>query len=511
MKFAQTLSYWVHAGQKADFFRKYKKDVHEYTVSFASIFYKVMGIVFAVILIVMSFLPKVEETKPILRVAPFVAVYAVYMGLCFILFETIIKKHISASFHFTQITLLFFGILLLWLNVTTAETLAVFIPVYFVLFPLLVTVPIPILILDLLILYAISIAGTVLFKAPATIQEDIINITICMAAGFFIGCKNIRSRLMEIKTSSKEEKHNALQKSVIDALIDEYECLAMVDLDKDTIKIVLINDNFSINTDYLLKITSLSERVAEYAEKDVYEEDRARYLSIFNKKNVIEHMKHNDALIINFRVLRNGQTPYVQTKIIKDINAPMGANRFIMSHRSIDTEVKMEQMVSNAIKLASQDPLTGVNNRTAFERDKEEIEKKIISGELKQAGIVIFDVNWLKETNDYKGHAAGDELLKNVCKKICDIYKHSPVYRIGGDEFSVLLSSYDMRNRTHLLESVKRASSRKKDGISYAAGMAIYTKEDSSFDKAIVRADEEMYKMKKEIKRPYIIEEQKLF
>ena len=507
MNFAQNFSYWVHAGQDAGFFKAYRKDIHSYTVSFASVFYKVMVIVFTIILITMLIAPETPQTERFRSLYPFVAIYMSYMAICLIIFETVVKRYITASLLFTQITLLLFGVLLLWLDIFDTEKLAVFLPVYFILFPMLVTLSVPILVLDTLILYVISVIVINVFKSPNIMTDDIISITICMVAGFFIGCKNTRSRLMEIKTNSREEKHNALQKSIIDTLIDDYDCLAMTDYDTDSIEIVLINDNFNTNTNTSLRIDSISRRTKEFVELDVHPDDRKRYSDFMSKENVLALSKMNSSFSINFRVMKDGTERYVQTKLTKDISAPIGSHRFILSHRSIDDEIKTEQMISNVMRLASQDSLTGVNNRTAFERDKEEIHDKLSSGELRQAGIVMFDVNWLKETNDLKGHKAGDELLKSVCSVICNIYKHSPVYRIGGDEFAVLMSSHDMKIRTELLEKAKRASSKTKDGISFAAGMAVFTTEDGTFEQTIKRADDEMYKMKKEIKRPYIAEE----
>ena len=160
----------------------------------------------------------------------------------------------------------------------------------------------------------------------------------------------------------------------------------------------------------------------------------------------------------------------------------------------------MEQMISNALKLANLDSLTGVRNRTAYDADLQHLKEMLASKEQKEAGIVMVDVNWLKDTNDKMGHTAGDELLKCVCNMICSIYKHSPVYRIGGDEFAILLSSYDLRIRDKLLDTARNAASKTRYGVSYAIGMAVLKEQDASFDDTIKRSDSEMYKNKKEIK-----------
>lgn len=501
MRAKTKMSYWIRAGQEPTFFKDYRNNIHQYTVSFASAFYKTMTAVFFLLLVLIYSLPFIFNMPQfVIHLRPFLAVYTSYMALCYIIFTLFVQKSVTGSFIFTQVTLLMFGVLLLWLNFYTSEQLAVYMPVYFVLFPMLVTVPVPILIVDILVLFVLTVTGTILFKSTEIVYHDIISTSICMAAGFFIGCKNIRSRLNEIKSLSVKSKSNALQKSVIDALIDEYDCLATVDFDNDKINILLVTDDFSTDNESLMGIDSLSTRIKEYAETDVHPDDKKRYLATMSKENVLEHMKHEKALAVNFRVLKNGQEPYVQSKIIKDLSAPPGENKFVLTHRSIDNEVKMEQMISNALKLASLDSLTGVRNRTAYDVDLHQLKERLASKEQKEAGIVMVDVNWLKDTNDEMGHSAGDELLKSVCNVICSIYKHSPVYRIGGDEFAILLSSYDLRIRDKLLDMARNSASKTRYGVSFAIGMAVFDEQDESFDDTIKRSDSEMYKNKKEIK-----------
>ena len=306
----------IYAGQDSDFFRTYKKDIHEYTMSFLTVFYRVMTIVFIAILIGTFCIPDTPTMQHIRELTPFGLIFALYMAVCYILYCTIIRKHIKASFLFTQITLVLFGALLLWLDFATPGSLAVFIPVYFALFPMLLTVPVPALLLDLAVLYIITIAGTVIYKEPKIAVEDIINVTICLAAGFLIGCKNIRSKLAEIKASSNNKLNSEKQKAIIDALIDEYDFLGIADYDTDIITTELISDKFSTNTNTLLKTDSLSNRIQKFAELDVHPDDKERYLKSIEKNNVIENMKDSKSMVINFRVMINGEEQYEVEKIL---------------------------------------------------------------------------------------------------------------------------------------------------------------------------------------------------
>ena len=116
----------------------------------------------------------------------------------------------------------------------------------------------------------------------------------------------------------------------------------------------------------------------------------------------------------------------------------------------------------------------------------------------------IFDCNNLKHVNDENGHDKGDIYLKEAATIICDVFEHSPVFRIGGDEFAALLLNNDYKNREELLrefdEKCLEKCSIEQDAwekVSVARGMAVYDpKEDESVNDVVRRADKVMYEHK---------------
>ena len=110
-------------------------------------------------------------------------------------------------------------------------------------------------------------------------------------------------------------------------------------------------------------------------------------------------------------------------------------------------------------------------------------------------------MNDLKLINDTRGHNFGDEALQRTSRMICDVFKHSPVFRIGGDEFVAVLTDYDYERREDLLKELRTASEtngRMRSGPQVASGLAAYNPmADSSFDDVFARADSEMYENKK--------------
>ena len=108
--------------------------------------------------------------------------------------------------------------------------------------------------------------------------------------------------------------------------------------------------------------------------------------------------------------------------------------------------------LNNKLKILNEtDPLTGVKNRAAYDSVVSEFNSRIFNKNEKDFAIVIFDINNLKMINDELGHEFGDAYIINSCKLLCDVFKHSPVFRIGGDEFLIILRGEDYEARNDLL------------------------------------------------------------
>lgn len=157
--------------------------------------------------------------------------------------------------------------------------------------------------------------------------------------------------------------------------------------------------------------------------------------------------------------------------------------------------------------LAFLDSLTGVRNKMAYDNYIAELKSRIENGEVKSYGIAILDTNNLKEINDTYGHENGNAYLVNSCKLICQIFAHSPVFRIGGDEFLVILLDEDLDNHHDLLKQLKESMDLTKKAsfpwkqisIACGIGIATYAKATTIAD-TFNKADSDMYKNKQAIK-----------
>lgn len=170
----------------------------------------------------------------------------------------------------------------------------------------------------------------------------------------------------------------------------------------------------------------------------------------------------------------------------------------------VAAEHKVTNLKENVTKLnvlAHQDSLTHVKNKTAYDKYVEVLNAKI-KGETARFAIVMIDLNHLKMINDTYGHERGNDYLTGSCSIICDIFQHSPVFRIGGDEFVVVLERRDFDERDILFKRLTDTfgNESRYEGrdpwlkFSAAAGMADYNYDtDATADDVFKKADKIMY------------------
>ena len=120
-------------------------------------------------------------------------------------------------------------------------------------------------------------------------------------------------------------------------------------------------------------------------------------------------------------------------------------------------------------------------------------------------GLVVCDTNNLKKINDSFGHVAGDEYIKKSAMLLCDTFVHSPVFRIGGDEFVVFLRGNDYSNKDELMKTLRarvQGNLLVKSEPILASGMAEFDPEtDTLVSDIFDRADKDMYINKRELKK----------
>ena len=256
----------------------------------------------------------------------------------------------------------------------------------------------------------------------------------------------------------------------------------------------------------------------------VYAEDRDRIRLFLNRDNLISQLENRRQLTEDYRmVIAGGKTQYTRMSVTYSTDH----SHFIICVENRDEDVRREKehlaALSTANKMARRDELTHTKNKTAYKEMESELQRQIDDNDSRETrddpgfagydrfGIVVCDINGLKVINDTEGHKAGDEYIKTACMMICRTFHHSPVYRVGGDEFAVVLRGEDFANRERLISGLRRQveeNIRIGEGPVVASGLAEYRPfEDHSVEDVFNRADQQMYEDKTRLKEQKLIQE----
>ena len=175
---------------------------------------------------------------------------------------------------------------------------------------------------------------------------------------------------------------------------------------------------------------------------------------------------------------------------------------YLTNFKKAEIEIhSKDEKISELGAMALRDSMTNVGNKTAFTKRISDLD------DTDEYGIVLMDANNLKMINDTYGHEAGDAYIKGCCEVLCNTFTHSPVFRIGGDEFAVILKGRDYKLRAALMQEIKEKFERiwvEKEydpphRYSCSLGMADSTT-CSTTRETIKTADELMYEDKKAFK-----------
>ena len=184
-----------------------------------------------------------------------------------------------------------------------------------------------------------------------------------------------------------------------------------------------------------------------------------------------------------YRLLLDGEPRYMSLKaaLVEEQDGPV----LLIGFNDIDAQVKHEQeyerKLSSARSEANLDVLTGVKNRTAYDNMSKQLAHQIEEGATVEYAIVICRVYGLEWVNDAQGRAAGNQLIREACDIICDIFKHSPVFRVAGDRFAAIVEGHDYDHIDELIAMLEANNQRNRESgaVVVAFGMAKYNGRDS--------------------------------
>lgn len=161
----------------------------------------------------------------------------------------------------------------------------------------------------------------------------------------------------------------------------------------------------------------------------------------------------------------------------------------------IPAEKSVKSAFREMKKIASFDNLTGVYNRYFLDVKIDEMENLNINNE--PSSIIILDIDRFKLINDTWGHPVGDHILKQTVKIVQRVIRKSDfLFRLGGEEFLVLLEKTSNKEALIVAEKIREAIERNEHTIvgKFTASFGVAEKfKDESFNSWYKRADEALY------------------
>ena len=316
--------------------------------------------------------------------------------------------------------------------------------------------------------------------------------------------KDIEDELKAERTQKENQRKTITFAQIAESLATNYDLIYYVDITNSSYVCYQSNEIFG-----QLEVNKAGEDFfggsLSNIQKLVHEQDREKLAEFITKENMIATMENHKNCSVNYRMIVSGKVQYTRMTVRKSSDN----THFIIGVENVDAEIKKERKRLRELKtekeLARRDELTGVKNKTAYKELEQSVQENMDNGlDYLSFALVVCDANNLKQINDSHGHNAGDEYIRASANLLCNIFAHSPVFRVGGDEFVVFLRGNDYFYRDELMEKLRNLVLENKQrgtGVTLASGIAEYNSETDNFVSDIFnRADKEMYEDKKKLK-----------
>lgn len=288
----------------------------------------------------------------------------------------------------------------------------------------------------------------------------------------------------------------------ITALSGDYICLYTVDVDTDHYV------EFSATRDFQkfslpLEGEDFFNQTLKYATNTVFIEDQDLFHSMFSKQKVLTDIKEKGLYSLNYRLIVNGTPKHVSLKaaLIEEENGQELIVGILDTDAQVKKDIEYNKKLMAARDIANIDPLTGLKNKHAYVDLEAHLDKMIDEKSVPDFAIIVFDINDLKEINDMRGHQAGDQYIIDGSRRICNAFKHSPVFRVGGDEFVAIAQGDDYKNADTLLKKFQETNLKNvgTGAVVIASGMK-KRRDEKSVAAVFEKADKQMYLNKRHLK-----------
>jgi len=192
--------------------------------------------------------------------------------------------------------------------------------------------------------------------------------------------------------------------------------------------------------------------------------------------------------------------------------------KLLANNLTLSLEIRKRQEIQEELRLkkelldyqAHHDSLTGLPNRTLF---IDRLEQALRQNEREQSkvGVLFIDLDRFKQVNDSLGHAAGDQLLQELARRLrSELRESDTLARMGGDEFTLIIPHiqnmeglFDLVNRLLGCARAPVMIENQKLSVTLSIGITLYPDDGDNVESLLKNADSAMYKAKNEGRNTY--------
>ncbi len=319
-----------------------------------------------------------------------------------------------------------------------------------------------------------------------------------------IGLENIDEEIRAQQALEESRRKIVTYGQIAESLASHYDVIYYVNSETAAYVGYTTNEIFG-NLEIQEEGVNFFEESKRNARKIIHSEDYDRLTGILEKDYLISALENRRQFSIDYRMIIGKMIQYTR------LTAMWSSDKihFIIGVENVNEEVLKEQEQIEALKIANEkarrDELTGTKNKNAYQEFEVAVQENIDKGvDYLPFALVVCDLNNLKVINDTLGHKAGDDYIRAACRMICETFSHSPIFRIGGDEFVAFLGSGDYYDREALLARLRsRVADHviRQDGPVIATGISVFDPQsDKRVSDVFERADAMMYEDKLRLK-----------
>lgn len=291
-------------------------------------------------------------------------------------------------------------------------------------------------------------------------------------------------------TALEREKDLLRQSGERYALINRLSNEVLFTVDMETGRIDF-NDSFEGMFGFVPPACTIDH--AEVCASMVVESDRPLFYRFVERMNAGSPQAHEELRMLNAHGVARWKRLEIYTVYDKD-----GFSRQVVG--KISDIQRQRASLLRLKKKADSDPLTGLLNRAAMERNTRVLLAG--AGREEKHAFLILDFDNFKQVNDTLGHSEGDRLLVEFAEELTRLFRaDDSIARMGGDEYAMLMKYVDsVQSALDKAQQVRRAMERVSAAfgmtVTVSIGIAIYTQDGGTFDELYKAADAALYRVK---------------